>query len=155
MDLHRNGAGSGTFSILSNQPTGRNDISAIAGLTRCALVVLSFPLFILRQFCIIPSEVNKVDWPGALFTLQTQLGLPVHAGGKTALERKGYAHYLPAKQKRVFLYGPSGLALPAGQGEEAFPLHGREPGTPLADESGSVEGRSRKRQADGRPERPG
>ena len=56
---------------------------------------------------------DRVDWPGALFTLQTQLGLPVHAGGKTALERKGYAHYLPARQKRVFLYGPRGLALPA------------------------------------------
>jgi len=56
---------------------------------------------------------DKVDWPGALFTLQTQLGLPVHAGGKTALERKGYAHYLPASQKRVFLYGPRGLVLPA------------------------------------------
>ncbi|OIP88086.1 MAG: hypothetical protein AUK26_14565 [Syntrophaceae bacterium CG2_30_58_14] len=56
---------------------------------------------------------DKVDWPGALYALQTQLGLPVHAGGKTALERKGYAHYLPARQKRVFLYGPRGLALPA------------------------------------------
>lgn len=56
---------------------------------------------------------DKVDWPGALFTLQTQLGLSVHAGGKTALERKGYAHYLPARQKRIFLYGPRGLALPA------------------------------------------
>ena len=56
---------------------------------------------------------DRVDWPGALFTLQTQLGLAVHAGGKTALERKGYAHYLPARQKRVFLYGPRGLALPA------------------------------------------
>lgn len=29
------------------------------------------------------------------------------------MERKGYAHYLPARQKRVFLYGPRGLALPA------------------------------------------
>ncbi len=56
---------------------------------------------------------DKVDWPGALYTLQTQLGLPVHAGGKTALERKGYAHYLPARENRVFLYGPRGLALPA------------------------------------------
>jgi Transcriptional regulator, AbiEi antitoxin, Type IV TA system/Transcriptional regulator, AbiEi antitoxin N-terminal domain len=56
---------------------------------------------------------DKVVWPGALYTLQTQLGLPVHAGGKTALERKGYAHYLPATGNRVFLYGPRGLALPA------------------------------------------
>ena len=56
---------------------------------------------------------DKVDWPGALFTLQRQLGLPVHAGGKTALERKGYAHYLPERQTRIFLYGPRGLILPA------------------------------------------
>lgn len=56
---------------------------------------------------------DKVDWPGALYTLQTQLGLPVHAGGKTALERKGFAHYLQVTQKRVFLYGPRGLVLPA------------------------------------------
>jgi hypothetical protein len=56
---------------------------------------------------------DKVDWLGALYTLQTQLRLSVHAGGKTALERKGYAHYLPVKQNRVFLYGPRGLTLPA------------------------------------------
>ena len=55
---------------------------------------------------------DKVDWPGALYTLQKQLRLPVHAGGKTALERKGYAHYLPTRQKRVFLYGTRGLVLP-------------------------------------------
>ena len=48
---------------------------------------------------------DRVDWPGALYTLQTQLALPVHVGGKSALELKGYAHYLPAKQNRVFLYG--------------------------------------------------
>lgn len=56
---------------------------------------------------------DKVDWPGALCTLQRQLELSVHAGGKTALERKGLAHYLPWNQKRVFLFGPRGLVLPA------------------------------------------
>jgi len=56
---------------------------------------------------------DKVNWPGALYTLQAQLAFPVHAGGKTALELKGFAHYLPANQKRVFLYGPRGLVLPA------------------------------------------
>jgi hypothetical protein len=56
---------------------------------------------------------DKVDWSGALHALQVQLGLPVHAGGKTALEMNGYAHYLPAKTHRVFLYGPRGLALPS------------------------------------------
>jgi len=56
---------------------------------------------------------DKINWLGALYTLQTQLRLPVHAGGKTALELKGYAHYLPARQNKVFLYGPRGLILPA------------------------------------------
>ena len=56
---------------------------------------------------------DKVDWLGALYALQTQLALPVHAGGKTALELKGYAHYLKAKKNRIFLYGPRGLILPA------------------------------------------
>lgn len=56
---------------------------------------------------------DKVDWLGALFTLQTQLELPVHAGGKTALELKGYAQYLAAGQRRIFLCGPRGLSLPA------------------------------------------
>jgi hypothetical protein len=55
---------------------------------------------------------DKVDWPGALYTLQNQLSLPVHVGGKTALQLKGYAHYLPAKQNKVFLYGPRGMILP-------------------------------------------
>jgi hypothetical protein len=61
-----------------------------------------------------------VDWLGALYTLQTQLALPVHVGGKTALELKGYAHYLPAKQNKVFLYGPQGLILPAWFREDRF-----------------------------------
>ena len=56
---------------------------------------------------------DKVDWPGALYTLQTQLSLPVHVGGKTALQLKGYSHYLPVRQNEVFLYGPRGLILPS------------------------------------------
>lgn len=56
---------------------------------------------------------DKVEWLGGLYALQTQLNLPVHAGGKTALELKGYAHYLAARQPRVFLYGPRVLVLPA------------------------------------------
>jgi len=63
---------------------------------------------------------DKVGWPGALYTLQNQLSLPVHAGGKTALEMKGYAHYLPAQQGKVFLYGPRGLKLPGWFNEDRF-----------------------------------
>ena len=55
---------------------------------------------------------DKVDWPGALYTLQNQLGLNVHPGGKTALELKGYAHYLPAGKRKIFLYGTQGKGLP-------------------------------------------
>lgn len=53
-----------------------------------------------------------MEWPGAFYTLQTQLGLNVHPGGKTALEMKGYAHYLPAGKRKIFLYGTQGLVLP-------------------------------------------
>ena len=55
---------------------------------------------------------DKVEWPGALYALQTQLGLNVHPGGKTALELKGYAHYLPTGKRKVFLYGKQGQVLP-------------------------------------------
>ncbi|PIP36127.1 MAG: hypothetical protein COS92_03820 [Desulfobacterales bacterium CG07_land_8_20_14_0_80_52_14] len=55
---------------------------------------------------------DKVEWAGALYALQAQLKLNVHAGGKTSLELKGYAHYLPVQQKKIFLYGPLGQVLP-------------------------------------------
>jgi len=55
---------------------------------------------------------DKVEWPGALYALQTQLGLNVHPGGKTALEIKGYAHYLPTGKRKIFLYGKQGQFLP-------------------------------------------
>jgi hypothetical protein len=55
---------------------------------------------------------DKVEWAGALYALQTQLDLKVHPGGKTALELKGYAHYLPSGKKTVFLYGAQGQVLP-------------------------------------------
>ena len=37
----------------------------------------------------------------------------VHAGGKSALELKGYGHYLSAGKRRLFLYACPGTALPA------------------------------------------
>jgi hypothetical protein len=38
---------------------------------------------------------DRLDWVGAVWALQHQLGLSIHAGGKTALELAGYAHFLP------------------------------------------------------------
>lgn len=66
---------------------------------------------------------DKVEWPGALYTLQIQLGLNIHAGGKTALELKGYAHYLPSQQDRIFLYGSQGQTLPAWFKGELLGVH--------------------------------
>lgn len=57
---------------------------------------------------------DKVEWPGALRAIQSQLGIPVHVGGKTALEWQGYGHYIPlGKNWRLRLYGPRGTRLPA------------------------------------------
>jgi len=57
---------------------------------------------------------DKIDWPGGLFAVQDQLRLPIYAGGKTALQLQGYAHFLPlGKGSTVFLFGPSGTKLPA------------------------------------------
>ncbi len=56
---------------------------------------------------------DDVEWYGALYTLQNQLGLKIHSGGKTALELKGYAHYLPSGTRHIFLYAPQGSLLPA------------------------------------------
>ena len=55
---------------------------------------------------------DKVEWTGWLYALQKQLRMNDHAGGKTALELKGYGHYVPMRQK-VFLYGERGKSLPA------------------------------------------
>jgi len=57
---------------------------------------------------------DKIDWTGGLFALQNQLALPIYAGGKTALQLQGYAHFLPlGKGSTVFLFGPSETKLPA------------------------------------------
>lgn len=56
---------------------------------------------------------DKVDWSGGLYTIQTQLKLAIHAGGKTALQMQGYAHFLPmGKGSTVSLFGDPGAKLP-------------------------------------------
>jgi Transcriptional regulator, AbiEi antitoxin, Type IV TA system/Transcriptional regulator, AbiEi antitoxin N-terminal domain len=56
---------------------------------------------------------DKVEWTGGLHAIQEQLGLPIHAGGKTALQMQGYAHFLPmGRGVTVLLFGPPGLKLP-------------------------------------------
>ena len=56
---------------------------------------------------------DKVEWTGGLYALQEQLGLPIHAGGKTALQMQGYAHFLPMRRGvTVSLFGPPDVKLP-------------------------------------------
>lgn len=57
---------------------------------------------------------DKVDWTGGLYAIQEQLRLPVHAGGKTALELQGYAHFLPmGKRGTATLFSTPGARLPS------------------------------------------
>lgn len=57
---------------------------------------------------------DKIDWKSGLYAIQEQLGFSVHAGGKTALQLQGYAHFLPlGKAYEVVLFGTSGTRLPS------------------------------------------
>ncbi len=59
------------------------------------------------------KEGDKVEWTGGLYAIQEQMGLPIHAGGKTALQMQGYAHFLPmGKGTTVSLFGPPAVKLP-------------------------------------------
>lgn len=55
---------------------------------------------------------DHVDWLGGLYTLQQQLKLPIHVGGRTALELKGFSHYGRAGFEKCFLYAVSKTRLP-------------------------------------------
>jgi hypothetical protein len=55
---------------------------------------------------------DTVDWMGGLWALQTQAKKKIHVGGKTALELKGFAHYLKQRPTKVYLFGPEREALP-------------------------------------------
>lgn len=56
---------------------------------------------------------STVDWPGGIQTLQIQLGLDIHPGAITAIELRGYAHYLALGGREVILFGKPGMKLPA------------------------------------------
>ena len=47
---------------------------------------------------------GSVGWEQVVVSLQSLLEFPVSVGGRTALERQGYAHYLPQSHKYIHLY---------------------------------------------------
>ncbi len=55
---------------------------------------------------------DTYNWLGGVWAVQTQLGLEIHPGGKTALELAGYGHFVPLGQQSVILYGAKGVKLP-------------------------------------------
>lgn len=58
-----------------------------------------------------PNE--KVEWFGAVRSLQTQLDLAVHIGALTALSAQGFSHYLRMGQEPVYLFSPPDTRLPS------------------------------------------
>ncbi len=56
---------------------------------------------------------DKVGYEGAIYALQQQGNLSIHAGGRTALSILGKAHYLELKTSKIVLYGGGNERLPA------------------------------------------
>lgn len=56
---------------------------------------------------------DAVDWRGGLYALQSQAGLRVHAGARTALALQGLAHYARLGAETLFLFSPPKTPLPA------------------------------------------
>lgn len=57
---------------------------------------------------------DSVDWKGAVFSLQTQLGMSVHVAALSALQLKGLAHYLPqGNEKTIQLFSDGAERLPS------------------------------------------
>jgi hypothetical protein len=48
---------------------------------------------------------GSLSWQQVVISLQALLEFPLLVGGRTALERQGYAHYLPRELKEIHLYG--------------------------------------------------
>ena len=56
---------------------------------------------------------DTADWQGALFAMQTQLQLPIHAAALTAIELKGRAHFIPQVDKHpVYLFARRDARVP-------------------------------------------
>ncbi|MBE2191089.1 MAG: type IV toxin-antitoxin system AbiEi family antitoxin [Alphaproteobacteria bacterium] len=55
---------------------------------------------------------DKVDYFGGLYALQTQAGLSVHVGGRTALSLMGRGHYVDFSGGRTVLFGGAKEKLP-------------------------------------------
>jgi hypothetical protein len=55
---------------------------------------------------------EKVSWQGALFAMQQQAQLSIHAGALTALSMQGLAHFFRGSNETIFLFSPQQTILP-------------------------------------------
>jgi hypothetical protein len=56
---------------------------------------------------------DKVDWPGAVYAIQSAAGKSIHPGGRTALELQGLSHAVRlGDHSPLYLYGAPGVRLP-------------------------------------------
>lgn len=66
------------------------------------------------------TRLNEVPtWAGVVSALQQQLSLPMHIGGRSAIELRGYGHYLRQVQE-IYLYGRPNLKQPAWMKKLSF-----------------------------------
>src|ERR1035437_2425649 len=55
---------------------------------------------------------DNVDWEGGVHCLQGKKDSSVHVGGKTALELKGFSHYISQQKLKVEIFGNENDSLP-------------------------------------------
>ena len=58
-------------------------------------------------------EGNSVPLYGAVSSYDTQLGKHCHVGASSALDLRGYSHFIPMGKPQVFLFTPTGERLPS------------------------------------------
>ena len=56
---------------------------------------------------------DDLSWEGGLYALQKLQNLPVHAGGRTALELRGLGHYVKMNSNQVMLWKIPEVRLPS------------------------------------------
>lgn len=55
---------------------------------------------------------NVVNWTGGVYAIQNQLELPIHIGGKTALELLGLSHFLKFNLNLITIFSQKTISLP-------------------------------------------
>ena len=56
---------------------------------------------------------EKISWEGGLYALQNLQSLPVHVGGRTAIELQGFGHYVKISSNQVILWKIPEVRLPS------------------------------------------